>query len=383
MAVQDGQGILARDNLNVRSHPSWSQISVLDVSSGKSSGDLVWISPELWDMDEPRFTCSPPCTVVLPAWTKASTVIDVPIMTVTQGSWTSQITKAPLTVSHWMFEIVTLQKELHARADAAVPTETSFWPKPARRSHWPLAQYRAPDGNLHLAAPTAAFPQPPGGPGPVASPPQLGHWPKRAVVAKYGITNNPLAQACPLFMPDRIQACLASSWLFPDTSDSVNDPYDESDEDDDVECPAAPTTTTDVSPPPEPTATPRRSFGHPTKNVVSCRKKGRSTSHKRIDEAIAMFCKNVQGIAAFDRPGFEFSDQKDSHASNEVGGTRIMMKLEVLDGCYWPYNADECARYLRVPTDSCYCGGKNGKHGGTVENDCLKWDMNVTKYWEW
>jgi hypothetical protein len=33
MAVMDGKGILAKDNLNVNSHPFWSQISVLDVSS--------------------------------------------------------------------------------------------------------------------------------------------------------------------------------------------------------------------------------------------------------------------------------------------------------------------------------------------------------------
>lgn len=64
MVVMDGKGILAKDNLNVNMHPFWFQISVLEVSSNGSLGnEHIWIDPNIWDMDDPKFTCSPPCNV--------------------------------------------------------------------------------------------------------------------------------------------------------------------------------------------------------------------------------------------------------------------------------------------------------------------------------
>jgi hypothetical protein len=39
MLVQDGEGILALDNLNVKHHPSWSQISIFDASDDELPGD--------------------------------------------------------------------------------------------------------------------------------------------------------------------------------------------------------------------------------------------------------------------------------------------------------------------------------------------------------
>lgn len=378
MAVQDGQGISARDNLNVKSHPAWSQISVLDVSSSKSSGDFIWISPEMWDMDEPRFTCSQPCTVVLPAWTKASTIIDVPIMTVTQDGWTSEITEAPITVAHWMFEIVTLQQDLGARDNAA--TTTAFWPKPSKRAHWPSAQYVDPQGNTKFASPTATFPKPPSSLGPDTPKPPLGFWPQRAVVAEYGSMPAPVAQFCPFFMPDTVEFCEASPWIFPSLPGGSNDPFDETDVDDDVYCPAATTTTTEL-PTSQPTPTPKR--GNPRLNSGSCISKGRSTTHNRVDEAIKQFCNGIGSPGKLLLPGYEYIDQKDSHASNEVGGTRIKMQLEVFSSCEWKYDYDECWHYLHAPVDGCDCKGVDGKHGGNVLNDCYRWDINVTRYWEW
>lgn len=48
MAVMDGVGIEAEDNLNVDVHPFWSQISVLDVASdGSQFDDVLWIDPAI------------------------------------------------------------------------------------------------------------------------------------------------------------------------------------------------------------------------------------------------------------------------------------------------------------------------------------------------
>jgi hypothetical protein len=61
MAVMDGKGILAKDNLNVNSRPFWSQISVLDVSSiGSMCDEYIWVDPKIWGMEQQEFTCSPP-----------------------------------------------------------------------------------------------------------------------------------------------------------------------------------------------------------------------------------------------------------------------------------------------------------------------------------
>jgi len=80
MAVMNGVGIKAADNLNVNSHPFWSQISVLDVkSSGAQYNRLVWIDPKVWDMAQPAFTCVAPCYVQLPPWKGATSTINNPV----------------------------------------------------------------------------------------------------------------------------------------------------------------------------------------------------------------------------------------------------------------------------------------------------------------
>lgn len=90
MAVMEGQGILATDNLNVDAHPFWSQISILDVASdGAQFNDVIWVDPDIWNMDEPEFSCAPPCKVKLPPYTGATSVVNFPLMTVSKDAWTS------------------------------------------------------------------------------------------------------------------------------------------------------------------------------------------------------------------------------------------------------------------------------------------------------
>jgi hypothetical protein len=90
MAVMDGKGILAKDNLNVNSHPFWSQISVLDVSSiGSMCGEYIWVDPKIWGMEQQEFTCSPPCNVKILPWTRATSTLNYPLITVSDGDRTS------------------------------------------------------------------------------------------------------------------------------------------------------------------------------------------------------------------------------------------------------------------------------------------------------
>jgi hypothetical protein len=103
MAVMNGQAIAAKDNLDANAHPFWSHISILDVpSNGTQFKDTLWIDPAIWKMEHPQFTCNPPCKVKLPPWTGATSTVNYPLMTVTDGTWTSTITRASLTISQWV-----------------------------------------------------------------------------------------------------------------------------------------------------------------------------------------------------------------------------------------------------------------------------------------
>ena len=97
MAVMEGQGILAMDNLiNVDAHPFWSQISILDVVRDRAQfNELTWVHPDVWNMDEPEFSCAPPCRVKLPPYTGATWTVNFPLMTVSKDAWTSTITVRP------------------------------------------------------------------------------------------------------------------------------------------------------------------------------------------------------------------------------------------------------------------------------------------------
>lgn len=45
MLVSDGEGVLAVDNLNVQSHPKWSQITIFDVLRKRSMHMVCLLSP--------------------------------------------------------------------------------------------------------------------------------------------------------------------------------------------------------------------------------------------------------------------------------------------------------------------------------------------------
>jgi hypothetical protein len=148
MAVMDGKGIAAVDNLNVNSHPFWPQITILDVSStGTQFNDLIWIDSAVWDMDTPTFTCIPPCNVKIPPWTVATSTVNYPLITVTSGTWSSTITQAPLTISQWVFEIVTLTQDTNQKVKRQ--GFEPFLPVLATTPFWPSVIYTGADVSLH------------------------------------------------------------------------------------------------------------------------------------------------------------------------------------------------------------------------------------------
>ncbi len=140
--------VIMRQCANVESHPRWSQISVLDVASDGQLAELLWIDPKIWDMEQPTFTRVLPCQVAIPPWTKTTGIVEYPRVTVTEGTWSTTITRSPLIVTQLNFEVVTLtaasggkNKKRNAQAFG------DFWPVPAKTPGWPAVTYTIPDGN--------------------------------------------------------------------------------------------------------------------------------------------------------------------------------------------------------------------------------------------
>ncbi|KAI4613082.1 hypothetical protein J4E83_007493 [Alternaria metachromatica] len=383
MAVMDGKGILAKDNLNVDSHPFWSQISVLDVSSNGSMYDeYIWVDPKIWDMEQPAFTCSPPCNVKIPPWTRATSTLNYPLITVSDGEWTSTITKPPMTISEWVFEPVTLTGQAVNQKRQGFE---AFWPKPATTPHWPSVIYAGPDGDSTTVGPKISFPKPPQSIGPNAQPPPTGSWPKRQIQPIIGQIEEPLVKECGFI--DWV--CFTEPWIFGDnntSSDGDNGDFDENWEDSWVVCPIpssssssstssrTSTKTTTSEDPPEPTASPRE--GDPMQNEVDCYGGlDQKTEHARMDSAIHDFCIAIGSSGdVFKENYFKSLTYTFYHSTGT--GVQILISLSVDPGCQFKYDYDLCHKYLEVPVNSCQCGGVNGKQGGFLNNDCYEWRID-------
>ncbi|KAI1371648.1 glycoside hydrolase family 55 protein [Hypoxylon crocopeplum] len=382
MAVMDGKGISAIDNLNVDEHPKWSQVSILDVTSnGTQFNNLIWINPAIWDMDQPQFTCLPPCNVKIPPWTGATSTVNYPLLTVSDGTWTSTITKAPLTISEWVFKVVTLTQGAVANNDKAKRQGfDAFWPVPATTSSWPAVIYNGPDGAPTTLAPTAAFPTPPPSIGPDAPPPPRGSWPKRAIQPYFGLDDQPLVGECGFWDP----FCIQQPWIYGDNGTGYgapDDSYNEDWEELEMVCPtptsSSSTRTSTTTKVDTPTAEPSPyEHGDPTQNKLNCYNSGENTEHIRMDNAANSFCNSVGDPEVVWPELFAHSMDLAFPDNGGLGFVTIKVRLEVKRDCEWAYDYAECRRYLNVPVDSCNCDGVDWKQGGVVENNCLKWQID-------
>ncbi|KAK3897082.1 exo-beta-D-glucanase [Staphylotrichum tortipilum] len=416
MAVMEGQGILATDNLNVDAHPFWSQISVLDVASdGAQFNDVVWASPDIWDMDEPAFSCVPPCRVKLAPYTGATSVVNFPLMTVSSGAWTSTITAPPMTLSKLGFEIMTLAEGSGAGGGGALRRRsTAFgtvWPVPATTANWPVVIYRGPDG------------KPPPSIGPGAAPPQMGAWPAQGLVARAAavdpngdiadrtktwlcrvIANNPsywdsdIPEECLGYGgggggggPDLGEMPLGNGGLGWDWGWDVPQITPNGTAEGELElCELPETSTTSTTSATRtrttqteaPTPVLRRA--DPNTNQVHCSNSGQKMTNIRLQLGRNSACNQIRAQIEYEsalqkrgvleaQPLFVADDTLPLNDSQE-----IHFRFEVKKGCAWTFDLDECLRYLKTPVDSCDCGGEQGGYG---ENDCLRWMFDPNKSW--
>ncbi|KAL8363406.1 hypothetical protein RB601_009262 [Gaeumannomyces tritici] len=400
MAVMDGKGIKALDYLNVESHPRWSQMTVLDVANDGAKAEMLWVDPKIWDMEQPSFTCNPPCLVNIPPWTKATRTVNYPLITVSSDDWSTTITRSPVTITQVHFEAVTLKAGGGSkRGKRAAQAFEPFWPKPATTPSWPEVTYTDRDGNVATTAPTIPFPEPPQTIGPDAPAPTAGgSWPRRWIIPVDGQDEHPMVGNCAWdgsFSPN----CINGGW--PDIEEmkpDPEDPGDVGDEDAAVVCPDHTTkppihevTSTESSsssstvpppPPPEPTL----SRGIPGANKRPfCHNGGQAATNAQLRAAARSFCRDLGAegrplrnlLAPFGSSGNRWTIGRTYNPSSSGSWPiSIDASLSILPGCQFVVNYDRCEKYLSVPVNSCNCEGENGKKGGTIGNRCYEWSID-------
>ncbi|CAK7236236.1 hypothetical protein SBRCBS47491_009569 [Sporothrix bragantina] len=396
MVVMDGQGISAASNLNVNTHPFWSLITNLDVGHDGATDftELIWIDPVIWDMAQPSFTCVPPCHVKLPPYPGPTSTVNYPLMTVSSGTWTSTITQAPITISEWILETVTILADGSDNKAKAAKRDvhqgfTAFRPIAATTPYWPAIAYTGPNGERTVTSPSGPFPT------------------NKIVIDKdikpwQGYNDTPTYKPCLYFD----FGCVTQPWMVspgpeePGGGNSDDGYADDSGYDNPEDllftCTISqrlrPTIispgTSSSSSSTSSTATSTSSIkilptGDPSLNQVTCYDSGETTENQRMLDSATEFCTGLADNIAAIGPGYIHTTSKDFDYNGGTGGVRMVTSFYIYPNCTWKYNMQECQRYLKVPDDSCNCSGIDGKQGGYVKNNCYEWRMDPNRYEKW
>jgi len=105
---------------------------------------------------------------------------------------------------------------------------------------------------------------------------------------------------------------------------------------------------------------------------------GGQWSHRgRLIQAIEHFCGDFENRAVYS--GYSVEKTEDFNSSPphwEAADMRVVMNLSIKKGCEWVVDQAQCREELRKPVDLCDTEGENHKHGGTLENNCIKWSID-------
>ncbi|KAK0103224.1 hypothetical protein ONS95_005259 [Cadophora gregata] len=426
MAVMNGKAISALDYLNVKTHPSWSQMSLMDIDSDGALAEMFYLHPKIWEMDNPGFTCAPPCRVVIPPWTGATRTVNYPLVSVTDGTWSTTITQRPLTMTNMFFEPVTYTIPSDGNLKKRAGETSAFWPKPVKLDHWPGVTYTNKDGNVLTATPTAPFPDPPITIGPNAAAPTAGgSWPKREITLTVGILDDPEIQDaiwkecatkqngsldCPPWLNDLIYghgssggggAGGANDPPVPDNDDDTDEDYGDLDTFCPFECdgshrpyinpqaicprdePSTTSTSTSTTTT-KPAPTPTLAVGDPMTNTRECYNSGQKAVNAQMANTARSACREMG------KEGTELKAEKGSGGlvalsrNYELPGNggwaiHIQAEFNIKEGCKFVINEAQCLRYFKTVIDSCNCEGADGKQGGRMSNNCyaLRLDPNT------
>lgn len=401
-----------------------------------SDDEEIWIHPSIWKSPSPTITCYIPCTFVLPPWRNATSTLDYPRVTVSDGTiWTSTITKAPMTITSWGFGPLVVSPSGVGQPSSSSSSSGAavvIYPTISPTSTWPIITYTDDKGNTQKARPTSPpRPDPPSPPNPnPPPPPPTGSWPPPLHV----INGPPGPRVNPCFFP--ALSCPPGSGSSssgggtrgndpdgpprdPDPGEDPEPDDDEDDDDDDEEeeeiclldtegedtsddggsdestttttkppqtSTAKPTSTTKPTPTTTTTPEPSPTLKPDTKgNTLDCYNHGYSLGRDSLIEVAGRFCDEVYLLYEY-LPGFFYESTLEPEFT--LFAVEVVMSIEVKKTtgpngiqCGWLADKAECVRYLTAVVDGCDCDSTGGKHGGLIENNCLKWriDPNIEK----
>ncbi|RPA74879.1 hypothetical protein BJ508DRAFT_339604, partial [Ascobolus immersus RN42] len=120
----------------------------------------IWIDRKLWDKQNPEVFCEFPCGLILPPFTKTSVTIQYPPITLSSSSWSTTITRTPMTISRfWIDPVTVLVDGTDPPASRTVRTITAT---PRSTTTWSAVTYTDKDGRPQTTRPS----EPPWPPGP-------------------------------------------------------------------------------------------------------------------------------------------------------------------------------------------------------------------------
>ncbi|KAF1814690.1 hypothetical protein P152DRAFT_512062 [Eremomyces bilateralis CBS 781.70] len=352
---------------------------------------ILWIDPAIWDDPNPTASCYPPCTLVLPPWTKVTSTVDYPRITWTEGQLTTVLTVPPITISEWQLETVVVGNQPSSSSSGTgfppiifpiitpILSATTTWP--------PVTTILSGHVTTITNPPVPPRPAPPGPP--PHPPPAPGPWPPpiRISIGPSGPIVRPCAfpaNGCPGKVdPGQVQPPGLEPTLKPvkklsgrPPTGNPSDPNRNEDEDPDNEgftpVPEDPGSGGPTVPPPN---TP-----NPSTNTVNCYNRGQWTRRSALIDGIAYFCDRFLGYGILPEGKFVEENILMGFSGNDIFDVVVTFSVEVKSGCQWVYDVIDCRKYLEVAVDSCDCDGTKHKQGGVVENNCLKWRLDPTGY---
>jgi hypothetical protein len=142
--------------------------------------------------------------------------------------------------------------------------------------------------------------------------------------------------------------------------------------------PISTTTTPTTTAAAEPTQTDIVDFSKDKK--PRCYNSGYKAKRKALVDAIDSLCLVVgQALTANNRadlgPGLYQNDRNFRVKGQKY--TDYVTTFEIKDSCKWPhYGRVDCNTEFRKIVDGCNTRGENGKQGGTMEGNCIKWRVD-------
>jgi hypothetical protein len=272
----------------------------------------------------------------------ATSTVNYPQVTVSDGAWISTITQAPLTLTEWVFDVVTLTQGSSNKKNKR--TAPVFLPTPATTPFWPALVYTGGiDGLPTTTSATVPFPKPPQSIGPNAPPTPSGSWPNRLIQPVYGSPESPLVDECSFFDP----SCISQPWFWNNITRIFGGGDEENYWDLPTKCPpvisssssSSKTTSATKTTPTRPAPSPLEQ-GDARTNSVACFNSGENTENVRMVNSASSFCSDIQNDSL--GPGYFHSMDFLFDYNGGIGSVTITISLQIKPRCSFMFDETLC-----------------------------------------